>query len=131
MYNIFGDRLLLQMNIYGISLITMHTMRAGVHSTLGSSPGILVFNRDMILNIPLIADWHPITQRREHLIHENPMRENQKRRSYDYASQQLVLKKKWKPKKLQNSTSPCQWDSDHPTETRSDRKNQYKVNYTI
>ncbi len=43
--------------------ITMHAMRAGAHSTLGSSPGSLVFNRDMFLNIPLIADWHAITKR--------------------------------------------------------------------
>jgi hypothetical protein len=42
--------------------ITMHTMQAGVHSTLGSSPGNLVFNRDMFLNIPLIAVWHAMTQ---------------------------------------------------------------------
>ncbi len=34
----------------------MHAMQAGVHSTLGSSPDNLVFNRDMFLNIPLIAD---------------------------------------------------------------------------
>jgi hypothetical protein len=87
----------------------------------------------------LIADWHAITQRLEHLIHENLMRENQKRRGYEYAPQQLVLKKKWKPKKIgqknkwsvQHSTSPCQWDSGHPTETRSHRKNQYKANNTI
>jgi hypothetical protein len=78
--------------------IAMRAMQAGVHSTLGSSPGNLVFNRDMFLNIPLIADWHAITQRQEHLIHENLMRENQKRRGYDYAPQQLVLKKKWKSK---------------------------------
>jgi hypothetical protein len=50
--------------------IAMHAMRAGVHTTLGSSPGNLVFNRDMFLNIPLIANWHAITQRREHFIHE-------------------------------------------------------------
>jgi hypothetical protein len=105
MYNIYGDRLLLQKNIYGISLITMHGMRAGVHSTFGSSPGNLVFNRDMFLNIPLIADWHAITQRQEHLIHENLMRENQKRRGHDFAPQQLVLKKKWKPKKMAKTTS--------------------------
>jgi hypothetical protein len=119
--------------------IAMYTMRAGVHSTLGSSPDNLVFNRDIILNILLIADWHAIVQRREHLIHENLMRGNQKRRGYDYAPQQMVLKKKWKPKKLgnrtsgpyKNSTSPCQWDNDHPTETRSHRKNQYKANHTI
>jgi hypothetical protein len=73
--------------------IAMHAIQAGVHSTLGSSPGNLVFNRDMFLNIPLIADWHAITQRSEHLIHENLMRENQKRRGYNYAPQQMVLKK--------------------------------------
>ncbi len=45
--------------------IAMHAMRAGIHSTLGSSPGSLVFNnRDMFLNIPLIANWHAITQKR-------------------------------------------------------------------
>jgi hypothetical protein len=137
MYSIYEDRLLIQKNIYGISLITMHGMRAGVHSSLGSSLGNLLFNRDMFLNIHLIADWHAITQRREHLTHEKLMRENQERRGYNCAPQQIVLKKKWKPKKLgkrwsvQNSRSPCQWDSDHPTETRSHRKNQYKTNYTI
>jgi hypothetical protein len=65
----------------------MHGMRAGVHSTLGSSPCSLLFNRDMFLNTPLIADWHAITQSQEHLIHENLMRENQKRRGHDYAPQ--------------------------------------------
>jgi hypothetical protein len=64
--------------------IAMHAMRAGIHSTLGSSPGSLVFNRDMFLNILLFPDWHAITQKREHLIHENPIRENQKRRQYNY-----------------------------------------------
>jgi transposase InsO family protein len=48
--------------------IAMHAMGAGVHSTLGSSPDNLVFNRDMFLNILLNVDWHAITQRREHLI---------------------------------------------------------------
>jgi hypothetical protein len=56
--------------------IAMHAMRAGIHSTSGSSPGSLVFNRDMFLNIPLIANWHATTQKREHLIHENLIREN-------------------------------------------------------
>ncbi len=38
------------------SSIAMHAMKAAIHSTLGSSPGSLTFNRDMFLNIPLIAD---------------------------------------------------------------------------
>jgi hypothetical protein len=74
--------------------IAMHAMRAGIHTTLGSSPGNLVFNQDMFLKVPLIADWHAITQRREHLIHENLMKENKKRKGFDYAPQQRVLKKK-------------------------------------
>jgi hypothetical protein len=85
--------------------IAMHAMRAGIHSTLGSSPGNLVFNRDMFLNIPLIADWHAITQKRYHLIHENLIQENQKRRWYDYLPGQRVPKKRWKPRKLDARTS--------------------------
>ncbi len=57
--------------------IAMHAMRAAIHSTLGSSPGSLTFNRGMFLNISLIADWHMTVQRREHLINENLIRENQ------------------------------------------------------
>jgi hypothetical protein len=44
-------------------LIATHAMHTGIHTTLGSSPGNLVFNRDMLLNILLIADWHAITQK--------------------------------------------------------------------
>ncbi len=36
------------------SSIAMHAMRMGLHTTLGSSPGSLIFNRDMFLNIHLI-----------------------------------------------------------------------------
>ncbi len=83
----------------------MHAMRVGVHSTMGSSPGNLafnrdIFNRDMFLNIPLIADWHAVMLRREHLINENLMRKNQKWRRHDYIPQQKVLKKTWKHRKL-------------------------------
>ena len=85
--------------------IAMHAMRAGVHTTLGSSPGSLVFNRDMFLNIPLIADWKAITTKREHLVNENLMRENSRRRQYDYQPQQKVLKKNTNPRKLGERTS--------------------------
>ncbi len=43
--------------------IATHAMRAGEHNTLCSSPGSLVFNRDMFLNLPLIDDWHAFTQK--------------------------------------------------------------------
>ena len=91
--------------VYEALSIAMHAMRAGIHSTLGSSPGNLVFNRDMFLNIPLIADWHAITQKREHLIDKNLIRKNQKRRWYDYLPGQRILKKHWKQCKLDARTS--------------------------
>jgi hypothetical protein len=46
-----------------VSSITVHAMRVVIHSTLGSSPGSLTFNKDMFLYIPLIVDRHTITQR--------------------------------------------------------------------
>jgi hypothetical protein len=80
--------------------ITMHAIQAGIHYTLGSSPGSLVFNRDMFLKIPLIADWHAITKQREHLINTNLMHENRKCRRHDYAVDNRVLKKRHNPTKL-------------------------------
>ncbi len=85
--------------------IGTHAMQTGIHSTLGSSPGNLVFNIDMFLNIPLIADWHAITQKREHLINENIMHENCKQKCYDYVPNQKVRKKRHKTCKLGQKTS--------------------------
>ena len=64
--------------------IAQHAMRTSVHTTLGSSPGALVFSRDMFLNVPLSSDWHAITQKREHLVNYRLMRANAQRRTYDY-----------------------------------------------
>jgi hypothetical protein len=113
--------------------IAMHAMRAGLHSTLGSSPRSLTYNRDMFLNIPLIADWHAITQRREHLINDNLIQENQKQRRYDYVPQQQILKKNyWKPRKLVSSnTDTCEWHSDDRVKTRCLRRNKYQKGYTV
>ena len=58
----------------------MHATRTNVSSTLGSSPGALVYSRDMFLDIPLIADWILIQQRREQIVNESLRRHNNKRR---------------------------------------------------
>ena len=79
-------------------------MRASISTTLGGSPGSLVFSRDMFLNIPLIADWHLIAQRREQLVNESLRRQNLKRRRYDYVQGQRVLKKIHDPTKLGERT---------------------------
>ncbi len=62
--------------------IAMHAMKAAIHSTLGSSPGSLIFSRDMF------------AQRRAHLIHENHIRENQKHHQCNYVPKKRVLKKR-------------------------------------
>ena len=59
----------------------------------------------MFLNIPLIANWHAITQRREHLIHENLTRENKKEEVLIMPPNKGYLRKKWKPRKLDEQTS--------------------------
>ena len=78
----------------------MHATRTNVSSTLGSSPGALVYSRDMFLDIPLITDWILIQQRREQIVNESLCRHNNKRRTYDYIQGQQVLKKLHKPTKL-------------------------------
>ena len=85
--------------------MAMYALRATVHTTLGTSPGSIIFSRDMFLNIPLVADWHMLTKRREHLINYNLRRENQKRRRWDYAVGQEVLKKIHDPTKLGKQTA--------------------------
>ena len=74
--------------------IAQHALRCSVHSTLGSSPGSLVFNRDMFfLNVPLVADWNLLTKCRQHAVNENLRHSNLKRRSLDYMPNQKVSKK--------------------------------------
>ena len=82
----------------------MHAMRTNVATALGSSPGSLVYNRDMFLDVPLQADWELIQKHREHLVNENLRRQNSKRRTYDYVQGQSILKKLHKPTKLGHRT---------------------------
>ena len=79
---------------------TMHAIRCAMHNALGMSPGAFVFQRDMFLNIPLIANLQTIQDKRQVLINENLRRQNLKRRSFDYAINQEVLIKVPNPRKL-------------------------------
>ena len=68
-----------------------YASRASLHRTLNISPGALVFHRDMLLNIPLLADLQLIRDNRQLLIDENLRQQNLKRRFFDYQVGQLVL----------------------------------------
>jgi hypothetical protein len=49
----------------------LHASRATIHRTLGMTPGAIVFNRDMFLNIPLLTDFHILQTRRQAVIDDN------------------------------------------------------------
>ncbi len=88
-------------NIVDQALATaMHAMQVTTASTLGSMPGALAFSRNMSLNVPLIADWDTTAQHRKQYVNDNLCRANRKRRQYDYAPGQKVLKKVHDPAKL-------------------------------
>jgi len=80
----------------------MHATRAAANRSLNNySPGAVVFQRDMYLDIPLIADIMAITQKREIAINEALLRANRRRVTCDYKVGDKVLIKVYDPDKLQ------------------------------
>jgi hypothetical protein len=63
----------------------MYATRATLHSALQTTPGALAFGRDMVLDIPVIADLQLIQERRQQLINDRLIIANRKIFSYDYA----------------------------------------------
>ena len=77
-------------------------IRAALHSGLKATPGSLVFGRDMILDLPVVADWINIQEHRQQLIDKRRITANRKRFAYDYRVGDEVLKITYNPKKLEN-----------------------------
>jgi len=63
-------------------------------TVLKLSPGAVVFGRDMLFDIPYLADWTAIGQRRQKLVDQNNVRENKNRVDFDYRTGQKVLLRK-------------------------------------
>jgi hypothetical protein len=64
----------------------------------------MAFHRDMLLDIPVIADLLTIQAKRQTLIDENLHCANLKRRSYDYAVGDWVMIKEVDPNKMEEKT---------------------------
>ena len=79
---------------------TMHATRCSVNRIHKESPGALSFHRDMILDIPIIADLQGIQSRRQTMIDNNLLRQNAKRRDFDFKIGQQVLVESLDPTKL-------------------------------
>ncbi len=64
------------------------------HTLLKASPGAAIFGRDMLFDIPFIADWKKIGEHKQQLTDLNNARENEGRIDYDYKVGQKVLLRK-------------------------------------
>lgn len=79
----------------------MHATRAvASNATDKIAPGALVFQRDMFLDVPLVADIIAITQKRELAVNESLRKANLQRLNYDYNVNDQVLVKVFDPDKL-------------------------------
>ena len=80
---------------------SIHATRCAVNHTMQHSPGKIVFQRDMLLDIPVIADLVAIRERRQLLIDidENLRRQNEKRIEHHYKVGDWVMIKVYDPKK--------------------------------
>ncbi len=61
------------------------------HTVLKASPGAAIFRRDMLFDIPCVADWHKIGEQRQSLANRGNQRENAKRIDFDYKVGDKVL----------------------------------------
>ncbi len=51
-------------------------IRSTYHTVLKASPGAAIFGRDMLFDIPFIADWNKIGGYKQHQTDHNTRREN-------------------------------------------------------
>jgi hypothetical protein len=73
------------------------------HTVLKASSSAAIFGRDMLFDIPFIADWQKIGEYRQRLTDLSNARENEGRIDYDYKVGQKVLL--WKEGILRNAES--------------------------
>ncbi len=64
------------------------------HTVLKTSPGAAIFGRDMLFDIPFIADWKQIGDYRQHQTDCGNKHENNKRVDYDYNIGDKILIRK-------------------------------------
>ena len=67
------------------------SIRSTYHTVLKTSPGAAIFGRDILFNIPFIADWKKIGDYRQSQTDQNTSHKIQKRVDYDYAVGGKVL----------------------------------------
>ena len=69
-------------------------IRSTYHTVLKASPGAAIFGRDMLFDIPFLADWNKIGDHRQCQTDLNTECENCSRRDWDYNVGDKVLLRK-------------------------------------
>ena len=69
-------------------------IRSTYHTVLKSTPGAAIFGRDMLFDIPYVADWNEIGRRRQEQVESTNKRENKSRLPHDNAIGHNILIKK-------------------------------------
>jgi hypothetical protein len=106
----------------------MYAIRAALHSGLKATPGSLVYGRDMVLDLPVIADWINIQQHRQQLTNQRTILLNRQRISHDYKIGDQVLKLADNPAKLApRAYGPFTIVQVHTNGTISIRRNAFTV----
>jgi hypothetical protein len=59
--------------------------------SIKGSPGAAIFGRDMLFDVPFIADWKQIGENRQHGTDHNNDNKNKKRVDYDYKVGDKIL----------------------------------------
>jgi transposase InsO family protein len=104
----------------------LHAARSAIHRTLGVSPGGLVFQRDMFLDIPLLNDFQLIQERWQTVIDDNLRRANTRRRHYDYQPGNECLIIQHSPNKLESRKyGPFTIEMVHTNGTVTIRRDQH------
>ena len=81
-----------------------HASCTSLHSTLKLSLGEIVFNQDMLLDIPVLVDLHALQDRHQQYINKNLERANQHWIAVIYQPGDQVLKLVYKLNKLEPRT---------------------------
>ena len=68
--------------------------RSTYHTVLKASPGAAIFGRNMLFDVPFLADWNKVGDYRQHQTDRNTARENKTCVEWDYAVGDKVLLRK-------------------------------------
>jgi hypothetical protein len=66
-------------------------IRSTYHTVIKASPGAAIFGQDMLFDIPFVADWRKIGQRRQSLTDRGNQRKNSIQIDYNYKVEDKVL----------------------------------------